>query len=137
MSNTPLSTTELSDFIPYLNYVAADTSTLVDYEQPWGSLDCGDTVNHDCLRLHNGAMLVLFKGVNFCGTTRLNSIYFLVDADGAYNGSNVGPGKSVVFYLYYDGRITSSENILPGTITQEGGCSAITPGTDPEWFSWS
>lgn len=49
--------TKMADLTPYMNYVAVDTTTVIDnnYGVPWVSSPCG---TYDCLRLHSGAILL-------------------------------------------------------------------------------
>src|SRR5689334_18650453 len=47
----------IEDLTPYMNYVATDTSTVIDDKQTGGTYTCGGGSANYCLRLHSGAML--------------------------------------------------------------------------------
>jgi prepilin-type N-terminal cleavage/methylation domain-containing protein len=140
IANSLTNSTNCSNLMPYINYVAQDTSTIIDSESGGTSLDCS-TAGTACYRLHNGAML--WNGstnVDFGGTSTLNAIYFLVDPDGKYSGSTTGPSKSLKIYLYTTGRVATWASITSGTITHEWGSWYTTnpdATRDPSWFSWN
>jgi hypothetical protein len=108
-----------------MNYVATDTSTVIDDVQNQNFYTCGTGTAANCLRLHSGAMLRYGKSstYNFGGTASTNFVWFHIDPDGTSDGSTNGPGKSVGFDLYYNGRV-SSYGVINGT------------SQDPPWFSW-
>jgi prepilin-type N-terminal cleavage/methylation domain-containing protein len=111
--------TKFSDLTQYMNYVKVDTSTVIDSSQNSGSWNCNSS--EPCLVLHNGARLTYEKDFRFYDSGGTNgTIYFMVDPDGTYGGTTNGPGKSVYFEIYYNGRLT--HNISAASI--------------PPWFSW-
>ncbi len=62
-------------------------------------------------------------------------MWFYFDPDGKVNTN--GEGKSVVLFLYSDGRITSWGTVLPNTLVGDGP-SVYLPhlAADPPWFGW-
>lgn len=139
VANTLSMSTSTADLTPYLNYVAKDSTSIIDSETGGTSLDCS-TAGTACYRLHNGAML--WNGssnVDFGGTGALNAIYFLIDPDGKYSGSTTGPSKSLKIYIYTTGRIATWASITSNTVTHEWGSWYTTnpdATRDPSWFSW-
>ncbi|WP_373532410.1 type II secretion system protein [Vampirovibrio sp.] len=133
LSGQVSSSTVMTDLWQYLNYVSTDTSTTVDSFQTGGAGPC-DNLGHTCLKLHNGA-IIQPSVFPFAGTNTTNAIMFLVDPDGVYSGTTNGPGKSVQFHLYYNGRITTVGTIAPGT-TYANTTIVANPDLDPPWFSW-
>lgn len=122
------------DLTPYFNYVKIDTHT-IDSQQGQGSWPCGfGTIR--CLRMHSGGVLLYMNDHTFSGTSNLNAISFMYDPDGVYSGSTTGNGKGIWFILYTNGRLTTNENVLPGTTDSNG---AINPSGfgDAPWFSWN
>ena len=120
---------------PYMNYVRFTTSGLtLDDDPPGVSPVACSEANRACLFLHSGAGVYYPTDSNFGGTATNNGIWFHVDIDGGVNqpASN-GTGKSIVFVLFYNGRIQTR-----GTIAANA-CNSVfclTPGTDPSWFDW-
>ncbi len=114
----------------YLNYTAIDSSVLID-DRPGGtSYNCAGAT---CLKLHNGGILLFRGGESFGGTGANNGIPVIFDPDGVYSGSTAdGPSKSVIFVLYYNGKITSFSQ----QPTFTSGLGVIGTGPDPSWFSW-
>ena len=121
-----------SDLTPYINYVKLDTASLVDHYYGATSQDCSADV---CLKLHNGGTL-LAKSCFINGTTTTNAVTFYFDPDGTYSGSPTGEGKSLQFWLYYNGRLTSRAGIYDNSTSCAGSYSPITTA-DPPWFSWN
>lgn len=127
--------TSADDIAPYMNYVTKGNATgTIDARYGGTNTSCSTS---RCLILHNGAALKYSNEI-FCGTTN-NVLYFYVDPDGKEtDGTTNSPGKSVVFFLYYNGRITTYETLEPNS--QAGtGCSQNyqpTSDADPPWFSW-
>lgn len=80
---------------------------------------------------------MLYPGVSPFGATSINqsTIVILVDPDGVYSGTTNGPGKSVAFYVYYNGRIATSADVDPGTL-YNGSPVAANASLVPPWFSW-
>ncbi len=125
-----------ANLFQYMNYVKTDTTSSIDglYTQGVYGVNCSQ---RPCIQLHNGG-IVLASQWNFGGTGTTNSINFIYDPDGKVtDGTTTGPGKSVIFYLYANGRIVTSANVLPGTTNQSGGTYSANANLDPPWFSWN
>jgi len=131
MDNVTTASTHLGDFTEFMNYVSVDTVSTIDRVPGQTSLNCA--VATPCLRLHNGAKLLYEPSDAFGGTSATSAIYFYFDPDGEYSGSATGQGKSIVFFLYASGRITTWGSVDPGT----AGFYNPTPANDPSWFSWN
>lgn len=131
-THTVTSGTTPGDLTPYMNFIAADTTSTVDAFYESVTHDCA---TYPCLKLHNGGMISYETG-GFTGTDTTNAIYFYFDPDGKVtDGTTNGPGKSVCFWLYYNGRLSSYSNITPGTV-YAGGTANPDPVADPPWFQW-
>ncbi len=132
-NGTLSASTQPADVFAQMNYVAYDTSASVDSEPGNGSRTCmgGDP----CIWLHNGAILKdeTSGSAGFSGTDTTHAIQFLVDPDGVYSGTTNGPGKSLFFVVYYNGRTVTYSEKLPGTLV---GGIPWGAGTNPDWFSW-
>ena len=130
------SSTAPDDLTPYMNYLAVDTTSTIDLFYENTTRDCNTGFN--CLKLHTGGTLLYYVGGSFGGSTSTRAIYFYFDPDGRVtDGTTNGPGKSVVFWLYYNGRITSYSNLLTGTLSGGGPPVNPDPSYDPPWFSWN
>jgi prepilin-type N-terminal cleavage/methylation domain-containing protein len=119
-----------SDLSPYMNYVSVDTSSIVDNRPAHGLISLACSAAAPCLKLHNGAILH-FVGGYFGGTNPLNICTFVLDPDGVYTGNR----DSLMFHIYYNGRIVDRNNCLAGSSGTATACSPITDGV-PAWFSW-
>lgn len=121
----------------YFNYIAIDTSSLIDDVGTGSSISCGSST--PCFKLASGAVLHHW-GDNFCNA-KPTGIPYDLDPDGVYSGTTNGPGKSVRFFLYNNGRLSTEGAIDTNTQWGTGGSgcahtrSAI-PANDPSWFSW-
>ncbi|MDX2085001.1 MAG: type II secretion system protein [Candidatus Melainabacteria bacterium] len=131
-NTTPTASTSFANLLPYINYAKVDTSTTIDDDDvPATSTTCSAT--RVCYRLHNGAIIspgVVGSLPSFGGTSSLHAIFLVVDPDGQYGGD-----RSATIWIYFNGRVTSNEHLLPGTTN-----SALWDGggyPDPEWFSWN
>lgn len=142
LQNTPTASTHPGHLTPYMNYVKYYSSSLqVDAEQGNGTpYDCGGW--GACIQLHNGAVMVLWQD-SFGGTSSSNAIAFGLDPDGKVtDGTANGPGHSVWFILYYNGRLATWETMNTPTQTSSadyaGPCdlAATSSGCDPPWFNW-
>lgn len=131
------SASTFSDLTGYMNYLAVDTTTIIDDAQNRGSYTCGSNNAANCLKLHNGAILRYgnLSNYSFGGTNATNAIWFLVDPDGTYSGTTNGAGKAVEFWIYYNGRISTIGTINPNTCCAFF-CRNPTPAEDPPWLSW-
>lgn len=121
----------------YMNYTKVVTSGQLD-DIPGRDIlyDCGSLT---CLKLHNGGILFTDLGTTFNGTASTNAIYFFFDPDGVRGTSGTAddPGKSVAFWLYYNGRITSAAHLVANTsYANNGGANTTGPDSDPSWFTW-
>jgi prepilin-type N-terminal cleavage/methylation domain-containing protein len=130
-----MTTTQLAQ---YFNYIQKDTSSsLIDEVYTKNSITCMS--GNPCYRLANGAVIHHW-GDTFCIATN-TAIPFDVDPDGSYSGSTNGPGKSVRFFLYKNGRLTTEGTLLSNTKWSGSGgtCDqtrSALPASDPPWFSW-
>ncbi|HEY9685852.1 MAG TPA: type II secretion system protein [Coleofasciculaceae cyanobacterium] len=145
LKNQPSASTKLLDLTPYMNYTKIDSSSgyLFDDTPGGTSAACGAGGFSDgtmtCLFLHNGAMIESPDGINFGGTGTTNAVYFYIDPDGKYGGSTSGPSKSIVMFLYFNGKIANWGNASSNTVVGNAGNSPYgpTPANDPSWFSWN
>ena len=118
---------------PYFNYVKTDSGRTIDSYYGSGTKDC---TSETCYVLHNGGVLRPYN-TTFGGTSSTNSVWYLFDPDGAVSdGTTNGPGKSIYFILYYDGRVTSWNTMAAGTYDSAEGASPACATCDPPWFSW-
>ena len=112
---------------PYLNYVRIEPSSVTIDDVQTGPDQACSSSGDVCLRLHNGAIIHYDPGNTFGGTASTNEIYIDLDPDGQVtDGTTNGPGKSITFFIYYDGKIRTSATRLSGA----------NPSLDPPWFSW-
>lgn len=136
--------TQLSDLLPYLNYIRLEDVTSPDcfMDAAGGNpilIPCSDQLVNDIslVRLHNNALLMIANFIKFGGATSSNGIPILLDPDGVWTGR----GDSIWLVLYFNGRITSYEHCMPTTNYSANG-STSTPCTtpmpawtkDPPWF---
>ncbi|MEB3285938.1 MAG: type II secretion system protein [Vampirovibrionales bacterium] len=125
--------TQIGDMTQFMNYVSVYTG-LVDDAYTDTFLNCA-TVNYGCLKLHNGGIVAYRANVWFGGTDTTNGLPFFFDPDGEYGGTTNGPGKSVSFFLFFNGRLVDRGNIPAGTgnsLTTYGAA----PSKTPPWFQW-
>ena len=126
--NTPDADMTVRDLTPYLNYVQRDTISEIDDEDGTGTYTCG--ASPICLKLHNGGMFWFWFTESFSGIENTNALQVQIDPDGAANGE-----APLRLFLYFDGRLTSREHVLTGTVST--GDTYNPDGTpDPDWFSW-
>jgi prepilin-type N-terminal cleavage/methylation domain-containing protein len=128
----------IEELTQYLNYLKADTATVIDGKQTQGSETCGAGTAQTCLRLHSGAMLRYGRSsaYYFGGSNTTNAIWFDIDPDGAYSGTTNGSGKAIEFWLYYNGRLSSYATINSNTCHNGSTCVNPNSAYDPSWFSW-
>jgi prepilin-type N-terminal cleavage/methylation domain-containing protein len=133
---TAPSTMTPANLTPYLNYVKIDTGIwiFIDGYQGNDFLDC-NAFNY-CLRMHNGGTLMMTINGSFGGTATTNAIIMDFDPDSRYSASLTGPGKSLEFLLYYNGRMTSRANCAQHTYNTVFADFGPAAGSDPTWFSW-
>lgn len=126
------------DILTYVNYLKIDTSgTLIDDVYTGGTISCSATT--PCYQLHNGG--VLSPWGRFGATSADRSVPFTFDPDGVVtDGTTNGPGKSVQFLLFTDGRMQTKGTVMVNNfyIGNSGpwGTGAFM-GFDPPWFSWN
>lgn len=130
--NTLSSSTSAIDLTPYINYVSIVSLGGVTVDALTGATtrSCGAG---PCLKMHNGGVLYPISWLSFGGTTNNHVIQFEFDPDGVYSGSTTGPGKSVQFTIFYNGRVSTIGD-SPGAQTSGGVLNC--PTCDPDWFSW-
>ena len=136
--NTLNSGTKSADLTPYLNYIQAATTGIIDTQYATaGQRTCGSL--NKCIHLANGSAFWYNIGNTFGGTQNTRYIYFVLDPDSstvdtAWNGS----GKAIQVHLYYNGRVSSFGKCVTGDLTNQSGDQAWcpSPGADPPWFSW-
>lgn len=134
--NTVSTLTGIKDLTPYLNYVAIDTTSTIDDSYTQGTRACTWT-SGVCLKLHSGAYIQYWPTDNFNGTANNNGVPFTVDPDGVVtDGTTNGPGKSVNFFLYYNGRVLDHGNLVSGTSYNQGVTWYADPAQVPPYFSW-
>ncbi|MDX2086156.1 MAG: hypothetical protein SFZ03_12300 [Candidatus Melainabacteria bacterium] len=127
---------------PYFDNVKRKTSGLVDDRPGQGSLDCTWA---ECYDMHNGGTLILFNDNTFGGTSSEFLVYVRFDPDSVYSGSSSGIGKSVTYFLYYDGKIRPETDARVGDRTFWYGAEAgwsphtapVNPSYVPSWFNWN
>ena len=125
--------TKPSNFLPFMNYVAIDTTDSYRNENTplmpnwlnklWGKVTMSDQQDTPlqpcsnrlpCVKLHNGGILQYDSEQIFGGMNSTNAIFFNFDPDGK------GPQGRVSFYQYANGRLTTGENQVSGTIVSAG-----------------
>lgn len=137
MVNTASELTTAGELMPYLNYVKVITDGTIDAYYGGTNRPCN--IGARCLVLHNGGVLQVYQNNSFCGVND-HALLFYFDPDGKETDSTTNsPGKSVVFWLYFNGRILTYKNLIPGTQSKQAACSSFTPmpNSDPPWFSWN
>lgn len=134
LQNAITSGFSLADLDSYLNYVSLDPTSKIDSYPSDTFRDC---TAMKCYRMANGSVIGLDDGQTLGATDDLAVTYFFVDPDGQYSNTTGGPGKSVVFFMYKNGRITSHGGLTPDSHDVWG---IVYPGPDPDkdpsWFSW-
>ncbi|MBY0449455.1 MAG: type II secretion system GspH family protein [Cyanobacteria bacterium] len=116
LRNTPLASTTLSDLLPFINYVSADTSSGISTE----------------VTMHSGALLDFTTVSSFGGVSKNDSLYFKVKLDDM-------PEHDVCFVLTYPGRIstlpimTTELGSPPPTVGSSISCPAIDPTYLGKW----
>lgn len=121
------------DLTPYINYLAVDTTSIVDKEEANpGTLPCSAT--WECVRMHGGGILWYNDtfSVNMTGSVTTNSICYMYDPD------IEGPLRSVKFHIYPNGRLRTWGTVEPGTLDSNMNTPTNpSPAMDPPWFSWN
>ena len=133
------STLGIKDLTPYMNFTSLDSSGFtVDHIQTQSTKTCDS--GNPCLHLYSKATLLYEQGIQFGGTATTNAVFFSIDPDGRVtDGTTNGPGKSVEFWLYYDGKIKSSADRRLNTIFSNGSSTFTLGGPSssdvPPWFT--
>ena len=132
------SSTGIKDLTPFMNYLSVDNSTIIDDYYGASTITCGTGGGGQCLRLYNGSMLEYWAGDSFGGTNTTNAIPFRIDPDSRVtDGTTNGPGKTISFMIYTNGRIVDRGNIVPNTAYSSYSGLMPTPGIVPPWFHWN
>lgn len=119
--------------LPYINYAYFNTSATIDTQQNSGTQPCSP-----CIDMHDGSRAAFGNSgaFGFGGSNANNAIFFMYDPDGKVtDGTTNGPGKSVIFILFRNGRITSAGKYAD-TYCQTGGCRTAAADQDPPWLRW-
>ena len=120
---------------PYMNYVRFETTGSIDHNYGFGSINCVSGSFIGCLSLHNGGRL-LVDNSSFGGTSATNALSFYFDPDGKVtDGTTNGPGKSIIFQIYYNGQVVTN-GTRDKVYCANWGCGGVVLGTDAPWFSW-
>lgn len=119
----------MRNLTPYINYVRVDSTTLVNDKPGWGSVWCG---TYQCLRLHNGGIIVYDPNAAFGGSDANNAVWFNFEPRPDIDS----PGEGMTFFMYYNGRLTTWKDRLDGTKTSVWTYLNSDGTGDPVWFSW-
>lgn len=134
LQNAAGTSTTAGNFIQYLNYSKIQTSGQVDDIYGYNTWGC--SMSTPCYMLHNGGALILspnsFAGTKaWAGTSTTDFIDFFFDPDGQVtDGTTNGPGKSLKFFLYYNGKVSDWCGAVNNNPLSSG-CTG-----QPPWFSW-
>lgn len=123
---TVATTVSMGALTPYMNYVAIDTSSVMN-DAGAGTWTCSSS--YPCLRLHNGGSLNYLANLSFGGNTTQHAIYFRFEPDSRLNNISALP-----MLLFYPGNI-STDGSYHAYTCNSGGCTTTTSGADPTWFS--
>jgi len=133
--NTPLDQNTFAyGLTPFINYVRIETATTMDGRQTTANAAC--TSSTPCYRMHSGGMLRPVY-CSFGSTSTTSIISYIYDPDGIDSGTTNGTGKSVQFFIYMNGRITSKGGVLPNSMDGCANTESPDPTQDPPWFSWN
>ncbi|MGE0200735.1 MAG: type II secretion system protein [Candidatus Melainabacteria bacterium] len=124
--------TTMADLAQYMNYVTVDATSIIDDIEGNTSLDCSAAT---CLRFVNDGVLYFDPTVSFGGTETTNALWMVVDPDGRYCGSTNCAGKSMEYFVYYNSRVTTLQNITPGTVSSDATRNPVA-NADPAWSPW-
>lgn len=138
-SNQITTTTTAGVFTQYMNYTSIATTGQLDDIPPWNAVyDCSSNVT--CLRLHNGGMLFTRNSGRYYGTSTSHMVDYFFDPDGIRTGLAAdGPGKTVIFTVFANGRISSVGAGSSGAMVDDVGdnlTGVAGSNWDPSWFSW-
>ena len=127
--SVPASMTML-DLMPYMNYVAVQTTGSVDGIPGNAPYSCS---SYTCLKLHNGASIAFSSMGTMGGNTVNNALYFGFDPDGISGNLN-----GMEIWLYYDGVIRDWSNFRSPTTQTWNGVNysqVSNPANNPSWFT--
>ena len=122
-----------STFLSLINYVSKQTSGLLD-NYPGSAPSTIDCSAVTCLKLHNAGVLVIpNSNTYFGGSDSLAALPFVFDPDGVYGGT--AQRQSVKFFVYYNGRVLTRQQIFTGT-HDNGSTYNPSANSDPIWLTW-
>ena len=110
-------TSTVEDLIPYMNYVAVDTTSTIDGIPPGSGSAYFCTPPYKCLRLHNGAVLRYMPGASFVSTG--GGLSAVIDPDGQMTSKQ----DSLSILAFSDGRLITYGQVMGSSY-------------DPAWFTW-
>ncbi len=98
-------------FTPYMNYLRIDSTSSIDNTYGSSGVFGTNCTQRLCLRMHSGAIWQV-SSFSFGGSTPASFLMLYYDPDGQVtsSGTTNGPGKEMTFFLYADGRITTTNN---------------------------
>ncbi len=132
LQNTVGTATTANDIVKTsLNYVKADSSTVIDESWSGGTRTCGQNGDY-CYKLANGAMLMA-TSCHFSTTNSNGAVLFRVDPTGTNDGV-----LSTLFYLQINGKMwTEGTRPMSPTIVSSGGCNPTWVNVaDPSYLAW-
>jgi prepilin-type N-terminal cleavage/methylation domain-containing protein len=118
-----------NDMVSYFNGAQSYTGMVDGVAYPGDA--CFSCASRTCLLLNNGAVLVL-SSLTTGGTTNIHATRVHIDPKmGCQDNNN---GHTVWLLLYYNGKLTSAGNALPGTISGGFSVASGVSALDPAWF---
>ncbi len=142
LNNSVTNLTGVSDLTPYLNYVRISSTSADTFDGPVPNAvvnNCNQNPDGMCLFLANGALLYYRTGTVFNGDLATSALWFRIDPDAKVtaSGSPVnGPGKTQLFWLYRNGRLTTAEHCAAGTSSNNWAAPCPMTTWDTDWFEW-
>ena len=124
------STMTMLDLMPYMNYVAVQTTGSVDGISGNPPFDC---TSFTCLKLHNGASIAFHSMGKMGGNTANNAMFFGFDPDAIPGNLN-----GMELWLYYDGAIRDWSNLRSPTTQTWNGVNypqTSNSANNPSWFT--
>ncbi|MGE0200642.1 MAG: type II secretion system protein [Candidatus Melainabacteria bacterium] len=141
--------TSFYDFLPYMNYTKMLTSgeTVDQDHSQTGNWICGTW--NPCFVLQSGAILQVYygdgtlsTGNQFGGTGSNYYVWVKIDPDGELTSPTTtnGPGKSMNFAVYTDGKVKVHADCEAGDMTRQNNVMENwCPGDQnfiPDWYTW-
>lgn len=136
LSNSISAATNLQEHvIPFVNYIKIEPGEWIDQHPgiafPFVSCSNAGVI---CYQLASGAIIYTHEDISkLNGTGTNNAMEFMVDPSGRYEGTE--NSRSLSFWLYANGRLTTVEHINANTCNGSGCWSAVADG-EPDWFRW-